>query len=45
MLQILAQNSLVILESQSKIIDIGVLNMYLICSKKSLTKSLVEVLV
>jgi hypothetical protein len=45
MLQILAQNSLVILKSWSETMDIGILNMYSICSKKSLAKSLVEVLV
>jgi hypothetical protein len=43
MLQILAQNSLVILESRSETMDIGIPNMYSICSKKSLAKSLVEV--
>jgi hypothetical protein len=43
MLQISAQNSLVILESWSKTMDIGIPNMYLICSKKSLAKSPVEV--
>jgi hypothetical protein len=45
MLQILAQNSLVILESWSETMDIGIPNMHSICSKKSLAKSPVEVLV
>jgi hypothetical protein len=44
-LQISAQNLLVILESQSKTIDRGVPNMHSMCSKKSLAKSPVDVLV
>lgn len=38
-LQISAQNLLVILESRSDTIDIGVPKMHSICSKKSLAKS------
>jgi hypothetical protein len=42
-LQILAQNPLVILESWSNTINRGVPKIHLICSKKSLAKSPVEV--